>query len=80
MGPDKLPDELLLNHDPNALGEFHRMIKLVWHQRKVPQRLRDAVIKRLHKLEDKTEYDRAISLAAHAGKVLVNILATRFSA
>ena len=37
MGPDELPFELLklgLNHDPIVLREFHRMIKLVWHQQK----------------------------------------------
>ena len=31
------------------LREFHRMIRLLWHQRKVPQRWRDDVIKVLHK-------------------------------
>ena len=41
VGSDELPVELLklgLNHDPTVLREFHRVIKLVWHQRKVPQR------------------------------------------
>ena len=45
--PDELPVELLklgINHDPTVLREFHRVIKLVWHQREVPQRWRDAVI------------------------------------
>ena len=51
MGPDELPVELLklgINHDPTVLREFHRVIKLVWHQREVPQRWRDARIKVLH--------------------------------
>ena len=34
VGSDELPLELLklgLNHDPTALREFRRIIKLVWH-------------------------------------------------
>ena len=58
------------------------MIKLVWHQREISQRWRDAVIKFLHKKKDSTEYGnyRDISLVAHAGKVLLKIVATRLSA
>ena len=75
VGPDEFPVELLklgINHDPTVLWEFHRVIKLVWHQREVPQRWRDAVIKALHKKKDRTECGnyRGISLVAHAGKVL----------
>ena len=52
LGLDELPVELLKlgpNHDPTVFREFHRQIKLVWHQRKVPQRWRDTVTKVLHK-------------------------------
>ena len=85
VGPDELPVELLklgLNHDPTVLREFHRMIKLVWHQREVPQLWRDAVIKVSHKKDDRTECGkyRSISIVAHAGKVLLKIVATRLSA
>ena len=48
VGPDELPVELLklgINHDPTVLRAFHRVIKLVWHQREVPQRWQDAVIR-----------------------------------
>ena len=74
VGQDEIPVELLkigINHDPTVLREFHRVIKLVWHQREVPQRWRDAVIKVLHTKKDKTECSnyRGISLVAHAGKV-----------
>ena len=77
----ELPVELLkfgLHHDPTVLREFHRVIKLVWHQRKVLQRWRDAVIKFLHK-KDRTEYGnyRGISLITHASTVLLEIIATR---
>ena len=47
VGPDELPVELLklgVNHNPTVLREFPQAIKLVWHQREVPQRWRDAVI------------------------------------
>ena len=85
VGPDELPVELLklgINHDPTVLRVFHGVIKRVWHQREVPQRWRDAVIKVLRKKKDRTEYGnyRGISLVAHAGKVLLKIVATRLSA
>ena len=84
VGPDELPVELLklgINYDPTVLREFHRVIKLVWHQREVPQRWRDAVIKVLHK-KNRIECGnyRGISLVAHTGKVLLKIVATRPSA
>ena len=40
VGPDELHVELLkhrINHKPTVLREFHQVIKLVWHQREVPQ-------------------------------------------
>ena len=85
VGPDELPVELLklgINHDPTVPREFHRVIKRVWHQREVPQRWQDAVIKVLHKKNGRTECGnyRGISLVAHAGKVLLKIVATRLSA
>ena len=86
MGPDELPVELLklgINHNPTVLREFHRVIKLVWHQREVPQQWRDAVINVLRKKKDRTECGnyRGISLVAHAGsKALLRIVATRLSA
>ena len=85
VGPDELPVELLklgINNDPTVLRVFHLVIKRVWHQRKVPQRWRDAVIKVLHKKKDRFECGnyRGISLVAHAGKVLLKTVATRLSA
>ena len=84
VGPDELPVELLklrINHDPTVLREFHQAIKLMWHQREVPQRWRDAVIKVLHK-KDRAECGnyRGISLVTPAGKALLKIVATRLSA
>ena len=85
VGPDELFVELLklgINHDPTVLREFHRVIKLVWHQREVPQRWREAGIKVWHKNKEKAECGdyRGISLVVHVGKVLFKIVATRLSA
>ena len=84
VGPDDFSVTLLkleINHDPTVLREFHRVIKLVWHQREVPQRWRDAVILFLHK-KDRAECGnyRGISLMAHTSKILLKIVATRLSA
>ncbi|MEO0565068.1 MAG: reverse transcriptase family protein [Chloroflexota bacterium] len=61
------------------LREFHQIIIRVWREGKVPQRWREAVIKVLHKKKDRTECGnyRGISLVAHAGKVLLKIVAKR---
>ena len=86
VGPDELPVELLklgINLDPTVLWQFRRVIKLVWHQREVPRRWRDAVIKVLHnKKKDRTECGncRGISLVAHAGNGFLKIVVTRLSA
>ena len=84
VGPDELHVELLklgIEHDPTVPREFHRVVKLVLHQREVPQRWRDAVIKVLHERKDRTECGnhRDISLVANAGKILLMIVATRLS-
>ena len=75
--PDELPVELLklgIKHDPTVLQEFHRVIKLVWSQREVPQQWQHVVIKVLHK-KDRSACDtyRGTLLVAHAGKVLLKI-------
>ena len=58
------------------------MIKLVWHQRKVQQRWRDAVIKVLHKKKGKTKCGNycGIPFVVNAGKVHLKIVAMRLSA
>ena len=82
VGPEELPvqpPKLGLTHHPTVLLEVHWIIKLVWHQRKVPQWWRDVVMNILHKKKDKAECGnyRGISLAAHAGEDLVKGFATR---
>ena len=47
----------------------------------MPQKWKDAIIKVLHKKKDRTKYGnfRGISLVAHAGKILLKIIARRLS-
>ena len=47
----------------------------------MPQQWKDAIIVVLHKKKDRTEYGNysGISLVAHAGKILLNIIARRLS-
>ena len=84
VGPDGLPAELLklgLQQDRTILLEFYRLTTLNWREGKVPQQWKDAVITALHKKGDKTECGnyRGISLVSHAGKVLLKVVARRFS-
>ena len=83
MGPDELPAELLkiglsgISHE--ILLAFHDIIVAVWMTGGVPQEWKDATIKALHKKKDRTECSnyRGLSLVAHAGKVLLKIVANR---
>ena len=83
MGPDELPVELLKlglsDSSHEILLPFHDIIVAVWTTGEVPQEWKDANIKVLHKKKDRTECSnyRGLSLVAHAGKVLLKIVANR---
>ena len=83
MGPDELPVELLKlglsDSSHEILLPFHEIIVAVWMTGEVPQEWKDATIKVLHKKKDWTECSnyRGLSLVAHAGKVLLKIVANR---
>ena len=83
MGPDELPAELLKlglsDSSHEILLAFHDIIVAVWVTGEVPQEWKDATIKVLHKKKDRTECSnyRGLSLVAHAGKVLLKIVANR---
>ena len=83
VGPDGLAAELLKvladEGELNTLGKFHDTIVAVWRGGGVPWK--DETIKVLHKKKDRTECNnyRGISLVAHAGKVLVKVIAGRLS-
>ena len=83
MGPDELPAELLKlglsDSSHEILLAFHDIIVAVWMTGEVPQEWKDATIKVLHKKKDRPECSnyRGLSLVAHAGKVLLKIVANR---
>ena len=84
VGPDGLPVELqkvLVEGDSDNLASFHEIVVAVWRRGHVPQQWKDATIKVLHKKKDRTECGkyRGISLVAHAGKVLLKVIAGRLS-
>ena len=84
VGPDDLPAEvikLFLDGDQGLLRDFHAIIMAVWQTGEAPQQWKDATIKVLFKKGDTLECGnyRGISLVAHAGKVLLKIVATRLS-
>ena len=84
VGPVGLPVELLkvlADEGENTLGKVHDIIVAVWRGGGVPQQWKFATIKVLHKKKDRTERGnyRGISLVAHAGKVLLKVIAGRVS-
>ena len=83
--PDGIPAELLKvladEGGMETLGTFQDIIVAVWRGGGVPQQWKNATIKVLHKKKDRTECgnNRGISLVAHAGKVLLKVIAGRLS-
>ena len=65
----------------HTLGKFHDIIVAVWRGGGVPQQWKNATIKVLHNKKYWTECGnyRGISLVAHAGKVLLKVIAGRLS-
>ena len=87
LGRHELPAELLkliLDEDRyenlHILKQFHAIVIAIWRGGGVPQEWKDATIIVLHK-KDRTERGRyrGISLVAHAGKVLLKVIANRLS-
>ena len=85
MGPDELLAELLklglCDSCHEILLTFHGILAAVWMAEEVPREWKDATIKVLlvHK-KGRTECGNygGLSLVAHAGKVLLKIVANRF--
>ena len=83
MGPNEQPVELLKlglsDSSHEILLPFHDIIVAVWMTGEVPKEWKDATIKVLRKKKDRTECSnyRGLSLVAHAGKVLLKIVANR---
>ena len=85
VGPDGVSVELFeitLNSDPALRGRLLDIAVRIWKGGVVPQQQwKDTIIMVLHKKKGRTECGnyRGISPAAHAGKILLNIIARRFS-
>ena len=84
VGPDGVSVELFkiaLNDDPSLRRRLLNIVVRIWRGGEVPQQWKYAIIMVLHKKKDRTECGnyRGISLVAHAGKVLLNIIARRLS-
>ena len=83
VGPDGVSVELFkitLNGDPALRRRLLDIAVRIWRGGEVPQQRKDAIIKVLHKKKDRTEcgnYNKSISLVAHAGKILLKIIARR---
>ncbi|CAM9658729.1 unnamed protein product [Sphacelaria rigidula] len=85
VGTDNLCGELLKlgrTEDSAILKCPHNIVLTVWCQEVVPKDWKDTIIKALFKKQDPHECGnyRGVSLGSHAGKVVIKIVATRFSA
>ena len=84
VGPDGVSVELLkitLNGDPALRRRLLDIVVRIWRGGEVPQQWKYAIIMVLHTKKDWTECSnyRSISLVAHAGKMLLKIIARRLS-
>ena len=84
VGPDGVSVELFkitLNGDPALRRRLLDIVVRIWGGGEVPQQWNDGIIMVLHKKKDRTECGncRSISLVAHAGKILLKIIARRLS-
>ena len=73
--------KITLNGDPALRRRLLDIVVRIWREGEVPQQWKYAITMVLHKKNDKTECGnyRGISLVAHAGKILLKIIARRLS-
>ena len=84
VGPDGVSAELFkitLSDDPALRRRLLDIVVRIWRGGEVPQQWKNAIIMVLHNKRDRTECGnyRGISLLAHAGKILLKIIARRLS-
>ena len=84
IGPDGVSVELFkitLNGDPAQRRRLLDVVVRIWRGCEVPQQWKYAIIMVLHKTKDRTECGNygGILLLAHAGKILLKIIARRLS-
>ena len=73
--------KITLNGDPALRRRLLDIVVRIWGGGEVPQQRKDAIIMVLHRKKDRTECGnyRGISLVAHAGEILLKIIARRLS-
>ena len=84
VGPDGVSVGLFkiaLNSDPALRRRLPDIVIRIWRGGEVPQQWKSAIIMVFHQKKDRTECGnyRGISLVAHAGKILLKIIARRLS-
>ena len=84
VGPDGVSDELFkitLNGDLALRRRLLDIVVRIWRGGEVPQQWKYYITMVLHKKKDRTECGnyRGISLVAHAGKILLKIIARHLS-
>ena len=77
-GWDDLPVEVY-QYSAAARLELYRVIKLIWYQEVIPEKLVEGVFIMLHKKKDKNDFRnyRAICLLCHAYKLLSAVIAQK---
>ena len=84
VGPGGVSVELFkitLNGDPALRRRLLDIVVRIWRGGGVPQHWKEAIIRVLHKKKNQTECGnyKGISLVAHAGKILLKIIARHLS-
>ena len=82
VGPDGVSVELFkltLNGDPALRRRLLDIVLRIWRRGEVPQQWKYTITMVLHKRRDRTVCGnyKGISLVAHAGKILLKIIARR---
>ena len=80
LGPDKIPNEIFIEADPETRNIFCKMIKEIHSKEKIPESWLEGEIKRLYKgkgIKGKCSNERGITLASNVGKVYERILNER---
>ena len=84
VGQDEVSVELFkitINGDPTMRRRLFDIVVCIWRGKEVPQQWKDAIITMLLHKKDQAECGncRGISLVAHAGKILLKIIARHLS-
>ena len=81
-GPDEIPNEILIEADPETLKIHMEMINLIYEEEKIPNDWLKGSIKRLYKgkgVKGKCSNERGITLASNIGKIFERIINNRIS-